>query len=95
MACNCATGRQLDELFRKYGDKSDIRKMPPKERGKYLLKKTGAALMMIVITPLLFFYVLYKSGSKDNRISLKRFFDLKERSFEDYVEQQRRKQQDI
>jgi hypothetical protein len=95
MACNCITEKQLDELFKKYGEKVDLKKMSTPEKVKYFITKTGAILMMIVITPMLFCYVLYKSFSKDKKISLKKFFNLKERSFDEYVEQQYRKQQDI
>lgn len=79
MACNCATKEQIDELYRKFGEKKETSK---KETFKFKLKKTistiGIIICCILITPFIFLYVFYKAfGDDDHRISVTKFFNLK------------------
>lgn len=79
MACNCATKEQIDELYKKFGEKKNVTK---KEGFKFKVKKIltniGIVLCCIVLTPLIVIYVLYKAFGDDNhKISVTKFFNLK------------------
>ena len=77
MACNCATNEQIKELYRRYGNKEERRKLSTSQKIKYYAQYTGIVLVMIPIVPVLFLYVLYKAICDDNhRISLKNFFGI-------------------
>ena len=76
MACNCATSKQIEELYKKYGEKrGDGEK---KFSFKNLLMKVGVYACLIVLTPLIVVYVLYKVwGSDNHNIDVRRFFNMK------------------
>ncbi len=78
MACNCATSEQINELYRKYGDrKAKLRKGSLWDRAKNIAMYAGVVLVLIPIVPILFLYVLYKGlFDDDHRISLTKFFRL-------------------
>ena len=87
MACNCTTTEQLNLLYEKYSDK----KKEPLTTGqkiKYYINKTIVSLMMLIIFPFLILFVLYVSTIGDKKISLRKFFRLKNQNIEDYVGKQ-------
>lgn len=87
MACNCATSKQIDELYKKYGEKRR-QKLTFKQRVRNIFMYTGVVIAMIPIVPCLFLYVLYKRLCDDNHnISLTKFFRLDKKKIE-YVGQQ-------
>lgn len=76
MACNCATKEQIDELYRQFGEKKIKTK---KVSFKAVLRYAAVVLCLIPIIPVLFIYVYYKAFcSDDGRISMVKFFHLKE-----------------
>jgi len=77
MACNCATTEQLNELYRKYGEKR-AEKKSFSDSAKNILYKIGIVLCLIPATPLLFIYVFYKAWGTDNhRINVMKFLRIK------------------
>jgi len=79
MACNCATTQQINELYRRYGEKraENRRKRTFWQWVKYVIMYTGVVIAMIPIAPALFLYVLYKAFfADDKKISLRKFFRL-------------------
>lgn len=79
MACNCATQEQLNELYRKYGQKVEP---GAKETWNFRVKKFFTNILlytvMCFIAPMLFCYVIGKGlFSKEKKISLRKFFHLK------------------
>lgn len=79
MACNCATTQQINELYRRYGERKaeNRRKRTFWQWVKYIIMYTGVVIAMIPIAPALFLYVLYKAFCDDDKkISLKKFFRL-------------------
>lgn len=75
MGCNCATTEQINELYRRFGEKRDQRK---NFSLKYIFQKTLLVICMVFITPIIIFYVLGMGiYSKDRRISVRKFFNLK------------------
>lgn len=82
MACNCASQEQLNELYRRYGEKMDIKASESvKFRIKNTLIRIGVAICLIPIIPVIFLYVLYKAFGDDNhQISVKKFFKIKEKN---------------
>lgn len=82
MACNCASSEQIKLLYKKYGNKKDeIKKLPTKEKIKHYTQYASVAVAMIVISPFLILYVLYKGLFDDNKkISMRKFFNLKANS---------------
>lgn len=78
MACNCATQEQIDQLYKKYGEKKSENSGSFKIKFKTLIQKVGVAICLVLITPFLVVYVFYKAFDDDNRISVKKFFKLKE-----------------
>ena len=89
MACNCVTNQQLEELYKRFGHKI---KPTGKEtlgfRIRNFFVNIGVYASMLIITPLLFLYVACVGLFGDRKISLRKFFKLKEISFEQYVQQQ-------
>ena len=78
MACNCASSEQIKELYKKYGDNRDVKKMTVSERIKYYAQYAGVYAVMILLIPFIFLYVLYKGAfDDDHKISFKKFFNLK------------------
>lgn len=89
MACNCVTEKQLAELYKVLGrDNVSEQKLGLFGYMKVYIIKTMVILAMMIIAPILFFYVLYKAFFSDGKISLKDFFGLKQRSFDEYVRKQ-------
>lgn len=77
MACNCATSEQINELYKKYGDKRIQENKRWQQKVKSAAMQVGVVLAMIPITPFLFIYVFYKAFcDEDHRISLTKFFRL-------------------
>lgn len=92
MSCNCLTTEQLNELYKRYGYKVKLSKNASIINIiKFYTINTIIAMLMCIITPLLFIYISYVTIFGDGKISLKKFFNLKENSITDYV----RKQQNI
>ena len=75
MACNCATTQQIEELYKKYGEKRETQK---KFSFKNAFMKFGVGACLIVLTPLIVLYVLYKvRGSDNHKIDVRKFFNMK------------------
>jgi len=86
MACNCATSKQIDELYKKYGEKRK-KQLTFKQKAKNVAMYTGVVIAMIPIVPCLFLYVIYKRFcDDDHNISLTKFFRLDKKKME-YVGQ--------
>jgi hypothetical protein len=83
MSCNCATNEQINELYRRYGEKQK------KKRNfslTFLLKKIALYICLIPIVPALFLFVFYKAFCDDNNIiSIRKFFRFKNQNIETYV----------
>lgn len=78
MACNCASSEQIKELYARYGDKRDIKKLSFAGKVKYYAQYTGVAIVMVMLFPVLFLYVLYKGAfDDDHKISFRKFFNIK------------------
>lgn len=92
MSCNCMTNQQLGELYKRYGYKVKVSKKASLWfKIKNNIFNVIISLLMLIIFPLLFIYVSYVTVFGDGKISLKKFFNLKEINIEDYV----RKQQEL
>ena len=71
MACACKVNKELDYLHKKYGNKIPVsKKTEISFRFKEGMKKFGITLLLIPVIPLMVFYVLYKSFSKNKTISI-------------------------
>ena len=85
MACNCATSEQLNELYRRYGEKKSERRSLG-IRMRYFAQKVGVGFCMVFIFPAIVFYVIHKMWCTDNnRINIKEFFKLKGKGASSYV----------
>ena len=83
MGCNCTTTEQINELYRRYGEKRAARK--PKKI-KAFLRKAALVICLIPVVPILVLYVFYKAFcDDDNKISVRNFFKLKNTNIETYV----------
>ena len=79
MACNCASSEQIKELYARYGDKREVKKLPFSGKVKYYAQYTGVAIAMVVLFPLIVLYVVYKGAFDDDRkISFRKFFNIKD-----------------
>lgn len=77
MACNCATSEQIDELYKKYGERRKSTNKNTKQKIKDAVMYAGVAVAMVPIIPVLVLYVFYKAFcDDDHRISLTKFFRL-------------------
>lgn len=86
MACNCATEEQLKELYKTYGEKVDAKlSSNPWQRLKNNVRKFFVYLFVIPIIPLLFLFVIYKVFSDNNKISIRKFFLLRNKNLETNV----------
>ena len=75
MGCNCATTEQINELYRKFGEK---RQSQNAFSLKLFIKKGLTYLCAALITPFIVLFVIGKAMfSKDRRISVRKFFNLK------------------
>lgn len=78
MACNCVAKEQIDELYRRYGSKTDTKKLSGKEKFVYYAVRVAVVIALIPIVPAIFLFVLYKGlFDDDHKISLMKFFNLK------------------
>ena len=83
MGCNCTTTEQINELYRRFGEKQEKRK---KRSINDFLKKTALILCLILIIPFLVLFVFYKAFcDDDNRISIRKFFRFKNPNIETNV----------
>lgn len=89
MACNCVTNQQLEELYKRFGHKIQP---SGQETWSFRIRNffvtLGVYASMLFIAPLLFIYAAYVNLFGDRKISLRKFFHLKDISFEQYVQQQ-------
>lgn len=75
MGCNCATTEQINELYRKFGEKQKNRK---DFSLKLFLKKSLTYLCAALATPFIVLFVIGKAMfSTDRKISVRKFFNLK------------------
>ena len=91
MSCNCASSKQIQEIYRRYGEKTKLKKSDGfKLNFKKVVYNVFTVLILIVLFPFLLLYVLYKGlFSPDKKISLRRFFRLdKKKEIEDVGQQQ-------
>jgi hypothetical protein len=88
MACNCATQEQIEQIINKYGPKAPKdKKAPLKQKVKSYAEYIGVVICMAFIVPVLVIYVGYKVFfAKDNRISLRKFFNLPKNADENIAE---------
>lgn len=82
MGCNCSTGKEIEKLYAKLGEKSDDGK---KKTFLFYLKdfveKNAARLIIITVIPLLFLMVCKEYSNGNNKISLADFFGLRHDNF--------------
>ena len=77
MSCNCTTTEQINELYRKYGEKTKEKKEQSlKFRLKTGFMKFAVGFCLVFITPIIFFYVICKGFSKNRQIDVSKFFKL-------------------
>lgn len=89
MACNCITQEQLESLYKAFGDK--VEKTNKKKTFKKQLQLLCVKICILLLTPILFIFILYKIFFKNGKINISDFFGLdKERSINlsDYVREQ-------
>ena len=91
MACNCVTEEQLNKIYERIGE-SKYKNLTLKDKITYPFKKLAVIGVMLLITPMLFAYVLYVHLFGDGKISLTKFFGLKKINFDEYAS---RKQQEL
>ena len=78
MACNCATSQQIEEIYRKFGNR-----IKPTGKESFLFKMNNffvnilASTTFVVIIPLVVFYVSANYAQGKNQISLAEFFGLR------------------
>lgn len=85
MACNCATTEQINALYKKYGEKK-AESLSSGQKLRTLLQKIGVGVCLVFITPFIVCYVFYKAfGSDDRKISVKKFFRLKNKKLATHV----------
>lgn len=78
MGCNCATTEQINELYRKFGEKQNSKKGFSL---KLFIRKTLTYICVALIIPFIILFVIGKGMfSKDRRISVQKFFNLKPHS---------------
>lgn len=78
MACNCASSEQIKELYARYGDKRNVKNLSLSGKLKYYTQYAGVAIVMVILFPVLFLYVLYKGAfDDDHKISFRKFFNIK------------------
>lgn len=83
------TSAQIENLYRELGEKKgDLKDLNTWQKVKYYAVKSFAALSMILITPMIIIYVLYKRFVGDGKISLRHFFGLRQHNLNDYVREQ-------
>lgn len=81
MACNCGTSEYIEKLYVEFGQKkAELKPTTFKGTVKKGFNLFFTGICMIFIYPFLFGYVVYKRYSKNNKISLRKFFNLKEYS---------------
>lgn len=90
MACNCASKEQIEELFKIYGQKKNT----PKGditwfRIKKILMELGVKVCLVLLAPFMFMYIVYKFFSKNNKISIKSLFRLKNYDINDIIKNYR------
>jgi hypothetical protein len=74
MGCNCATQEQIKKLHQLYGEKKN-EPISLTQKIQTFFNKIGVYFILILISPLLILYVLYKAlFAKDKRISIRRIF---------------------
>lgn len=83
MACNCASKEQIEELYRKYGEKKETTKSQTlKFKIKKILRAIGIHFCCIILTPIIFLYVIYVAvATKERKISVMKFFRIDKKEF--------------
>lgn len=75
MGCNCATTKQINELYRRFGEKQN------KKKGfdiVFFTRKTLTYICAALVTPFIALFVIGKAMfSTDRKISVRKFFNLK------------------
>ena len=84
MACNCVSKVQLEEIYRRLGEKVDKNKLTTKERIIYGFQNFCVKILLLLIAPLMLFYLAIKIFNRDNKISVTNFFGFKEETYERY-----------
>ena len=76
MGCNCASAEQIKKLHELYGDKSKNSDSTGFNFRKFL-NKTGVIICLVLLSPILFGYVVYKTNfAEENKISVRKLFNL-------------------
>lgn len=79
MACNCATQEQLNNLYKKYGNK--VKPDTPTtvlHKVRNFITQLGVGITLVLISPFLLMYIFYKGVfDKEHKISVTQFFRLK------------------
>lgn len=79
MACNCASQEQIEKLHEMYGHKIEPgTKKTLKFKIDNFFTQFGVAIILIILFPLLFGYVIYIGAfSKDGKISIREILGMK------------------
>lgn len=78
MACKCKVNRDLEYLHRRYGNDVSVSKNRLRAfRSKENLKRLFVLILVLPLIPLMAIHVIYKSFSKNNRISITKMLGLR------------------
>ena len=81
MGCNCASQEQINKLHELYGEKiTPTNKNVLKFKIKNFVQSLGVFIVMVILTPFLMCFILYKGMAKDKRISIRKVLGLKKRN---------------
>ena len=73
-----ATKEQINELYKKFGEKKESAKRKSSLNLSAIVKNTGIFLCTVIVVPFLLLFVLYKAFCDDNKqISIRKFFNFK------------------
>lgn len=79
MSCNCVSQEQIKKLHELYGDK--VKANTPttlKFKIKNFLSKLMVAIILLIISPMLIFYILYNVWfTKEHRVSIRKFLGIR------------------
>lgn len=81
MACNCSTNKQINEIINRFGGK--FKENEKKKNGfigniTHYMTISTISIVVILSTPLLFFYIGYRFSMGNNEISFKDFLKITE-----------------
>ena len=85
MGCNCATQKQISKLYELYGDKKN-KDIPKSQKIKTFLRNLSVYSVVLIISPLLISFVLYKAFfSKNKQISVRKLLRFNKKGIDEAI----------